>query len=216
MKENQNDEARANRLVDMEKSYATIYVTLISIIQATVFGLLIATFYEHYNDFTPLKILIFVTTFLIIVIIWNQYILASTAFRYIPRLFPDSILPFLLGFCETLVIHYIFSPLYLWCYSVAVVMIIGWFALVNGYQNARQHSANEVLLQQLHPWPRLSQILVLGLAVIFLVLGFVSYQYPNQLIHYIIAFFLLATMVLQVVMGARYWELILSRLYDKK
>jgi hypothetical protein len=216
--ENEKDERKDHdELIRLEKSYATIYVTLISIIQATVFGYLIAIFYEHYNDLKPLDILIFATTFLIIVIIWNQYILASTAFRYIPRLFPDSILPFLLGFIETLVINQIFSQLYLWCYSVALMMFIGWLAVFNGYQNAHQHPANKVLFQRLGSLPRISQVITLLLVIIFLILGLISQRYTsNQLVQYIVACFFLLTMIIQMAMGAKYWELILRNLYGRK
>lgn len=208
---NRKTESMQDRLVHIEKSYETIYVTLISIIQATVFGYLIATFNEHHSDFTHLRIVLFVTTFLMIVIVWNQYVMASTAFKYIPRLFPDSVLPFALGFTEIVVIGQIFADLHLWCYSVALVMVTGWLALVNGYRNARHHPTNVVIFQRLGHWPKLSQILVLVISMLFALLGLVSYQYAsNQPIQHIVACFFLVSMVVQLVTGAKYWELIIG------
>jgi len=147
------------RLVHIPISFRDVYIILVSIIQATVFGYLIVKFDEHYTDFTHLTILLFTTTFLVIIVVWNQYMTGFTALRFKPQLFLDSILIFALGFTETLAIHHIFSELYLWCYSMAAATFMSWLALVNGLHNARQHLANDRIFQRLGYWPRVIQIL---------------------------------------------------------
>ena len=95
----------------LKKSYPSVYLTLVSIIQATVFGYFVISFVDHLNDLTLLNILLSISTFLLIALIWNEYVIGSTSFIGIPKL-QDAFLPFFVGFLQTISIPYIFSKLY--------------------------------------------------------------------------------------------------------
>jgi hypothetical protein len=200
----------------MTISFTEVYIILVSIIQATVFGYLIVKFFENYYDFTPLKILIFITTFLLIIMVWNQYMIGATALRFKPQLFPDSILIFALGFTETLVIYHIFSDLYLWCYSMGLVTFISLLTTVNGFHNAKQFSSNDIIFEKLGKWPKLIQIFLFVTSILYVILGYISYQIVKiQAIQYIIASLFLILTLFYLGGGFKYWTIIMSKPNNK-
>jgi hypothetical protein len=210
-----NDEEKKNlqdTILDMKVSFTEVYLILVSIIQGTVFGFLFVKFYDHYNDFTPLKIIILLTTFLLIIMIWNQYMIGSTALRFKPQLFPDSIIIFTLGFTETLVIYHIFTELYLWCFSMAVVTFMSWLTTVNALNNAQRYKINEPIFQKLGYWPKLFQIVLFITVILYVILGYVSYQYATtETIQYVIASIFLIFTLMYLAGGFKYWEIIMSK-----
>jgi hypothetical protein len=201
-----------DRIVNIPISFTEVYIILVSIIQATVFGYLIVKFDEHYTDFTHLTILLFIATFLLIIVVWNQYMTGSTALRFKPQLFPDSLLIFALGFTETLAIHHIFSELYLWCYSMAAATFVSGLALLNGLRNARQHPANDIIFQRLGYWPRVIQILFFATAILYVLLGYASYHSAENGIAYL---FLILTLI-YLIGSFKYWATIVHGPHKKE
>jgi hypothetical protein len=135
----------------------------------------------------------------------------STALRFKPQLFPDSIIIFVLGFSETLIIYHIFSDLYLWCYSMAIVTFVEMLSMVNGIKNARQLPENDIIFQQLGYWPKLYQILFSCTSLLYIILGYISYQFANILtIEYFIASVFLIFTILFLAGTFNYWRIIVK------
>ena len=77
---------------------ASVYVTVLNIIQCIAFGFLVIEVKDivNKNEFGLISILRGVNTFVIILFVWYRYV---AEFQYLwPMSFMDTIIPFLIGF----------------------------------------------------------------------------------------------------------------------
>lgn len=195
----------------VKRTYSSGYLTLVSIIQAIIFGYFIVTIGENFTDITPLRALISLSTFLVIIIVWNECMIGSTTLRYIPRL-TDSSLPFLIGLTEFLIIYHIFSVLHLWFYSIAASTFVGFFSYLNIFSSAMKDPANRSIFQSLGNWPTMTEMFCYISTIIFIFFGVISYIYSLRMnVHYL---FVCITISMQVVFfyrGIKYWELTIGK-----
>jgi hypothetical protein len=122
----------------LEESFSSVYLTLTSIIQGAAFSVLavnVATQYERYNS---IQWILSITTFILIILAWNEYMIGATAFVWIPWL-GDTIIPFGLGVLEVFIIEAIGRDPSTWFLFAAALALWTSAAFVNMYVNASQY-----------------------------------------------------------------------------
>jgi hypothetical protein len=200
----------------VKQTYSSGYLTLVSIIQAIIFGYFIVTLGDHFTDITPLNALISLSTFLVIIIIWNEYMIGSTTLRYIPRL-TDSSLPFLIGLTEFLIIYHVFSVLHLWFYSLAASTFVGFFSYLNVFSSAMKDPENEPIFQRLGNWPTMTEMFCYISTIIFIIFGVISYIYSLRInVHYLLVCITISMQVAFFYRGVKYWELTMDKTQNRK
>ncbi len=151
----------------IKAQFSTIYLTLISVIQASVLSYAMVCTDGLLHGLTARTAILLTTTFLVIVMSWNEYVMGSTTFRWVPTLV-DSFLPFLVGASEFLMVRSLVRDGAGWYFWLAAFCFLGWGAFVNQYREARRLSDNRAVIAALGRWTLSTEILLLiisGLAV---------------------------------------------------
>jgi hypothetical protein len=214
----------------IRRQFATVYLTLISIIQAVVFEYLIFSVDEHWLSMDLTKMLAVITTFILIICTWNEYMMGSVALTWMPKL-KDAFIPFLLGISEWIVIRNIFSSIHLWFYSLALFCFFGWIAFYNMFRSARQYPENTFIFSSLGRLPFITEIWTLSSGVSFAFFGVILYKFASGIkmnfitipslttqyilisgltVQYIMVLFSLVMYMLFLYRGILYWNRILG------
>ncbi len=200
----------------IKASFSSVYLTLISIIQACVLGYWMFLVGTNYIILAPITIILLVFTFLMIITTWNEYMMGTTAFRWIPRL-KDSFIPFMIGISEFFVVHNIFSNMSLWCFSMALFSFVGYLAYLNMYHSARKHPENTAIFGLLGPLPKVTEILAFSYSVIFAFLGVITHKFPSSLtVQYITVSFSGIIFGTFLYRGVLYWNRIVGTALEDK
>jgi hypothetical protein len=200
----------------VKRTYSSGYLTLLSVIQAIIFGYFILTLGENFADITTLNALISLSTFLVIIIVWNEYMIGSTTLRYIPKL-TNSSLPFLMGLAEFLIIYHIFSVLHLWFYSLAASTFVGFFSYLNVFSIAMKDPENDCIFQRLGNWPTMTEMFCYVSTIIFIIFGVISYVYSIRIyVHYLLVCITISMQVAFFYRGIKYWELTINKPQSRK
>jgi hypothetical protein len=126
-------EAAIRRIKD---DFTSTYLTLVSIVQGVVLSTLVVNVTTSARDHhlaLPV-ILEGVNSFLMIVILWNEYMMGSNAFEWVPAIF-DSIVPFALAITELFIVNSI-GDAKAWLLFMGLAWFAGMFAFVNSYVRA--------------------------------------------------------------------------------
>jgi hypothetical protein len=126
-------------LRDLRESFAPSYLTLISIIEGVLLGLgfeLIATGHIAVRLQDPAILLVF-NNLVLIMLVWNEYRMGSSMFRWVPSL-ADAVIPFMLGGFQAALVLTVPYPL-AWLGWIAAF----YAAAVIAYQNMYRRSAEE-------------------------------------------------------------------------
>jgi hypothetical protein len=154
----------------LRESFSTTYLTLMSIIQGATLGYLVVVVDEGLAVFTTATWLMVATTFLIIVAVWHEYMIAVTTFTWIAGL-RDSLIPFLFGGSEMMLIRSLRRPSELeWTFlAAAFVAIVALIAFINMYRSAAtEEDLNNDLLVAVRFYRWLNLVFV-GLASLILI-----------------------------------------------
>jgi hypothetical protein len=122
-----------SRLAEMvPASFSSFYLTLISMIHGVALGLLATKLPNFISPFKPVGLLYASFTFAVIVIVWHEYVLAAQEFWW-EITWWDSLVPFLLGMGEFLMIEYLGrGPNYIaWFFAASFTGLAGTFAYIN-------------------------------------------------------------------------------------
>lgn len=96
------EDTEADKVAQRLKSqFAPAYLTLASIIQGVALSTLVARVEATNTGFDAVAWLLTITTFLVILDIWNEYLMMVQAYIWLPSLL-DSIVPFAFLAAETL------------------------------------------------------------------------------------------------------------------
>lgn len=208
--------------------FAPVYITLISIIQATAFGYFL---YRLSQDFvrvqdSPLWYSIYglalVTVFFVIVIIWFEYMIGSITFIWKPGL-ADCFIPFLFGITECSLIasciYYVqeIDKLYYWYFSFAGVCIIAIWAYRNMYFKAKKEEVNDAVFNIIEnpKWYRnfilINKYLSTSISLVFIIMGLISVLLPiKEYIYLIFNILALVIFIGFIFRGYLYWEQIIK------
>jgi hypothetical protein len=98
--EDEEAAAATRRLLQrIEDSFREVYLILVSIVQGVALGFLALTVTSGYADYGLVEWVRTINGFLVVVFVWQEYMIASMAFAWVPTLL-DSLLPFALGVAE--------------------------------------------------------------------------------------------------------------------
>lgn len=137
-------------------AFSSAYLTLISIIQGAAFAYLAGFGVANYSHFkTPIAWILVCTSFVIIVLGWNEYLMGALAFVWIPTLL-DAVIPFGLGVIEVLLITAIADDPQTWLAFLTLFALAGVIAYANLYGSAnapRYKQENAAAFSALGRWP---------------------------------------------------------------
>lgn len=160
-------------LSQLKGSFTSIYLTILSIIQAVALGELARVVADGYLRFTPVQWALVLLTFLILIIIWNHVTTDAMTWVWIPD-WRDSVIPFLLGAFELYQAHAIDIGLGAWLFGMVAGATLAVLEFFHVGRQARLESENAEVLRlfQRRSWSDLRQ----GVAgiIMFLVLGMAS------------------------------------------
>ena len=155
-----------------KEQFTPVYLTLISIIQASVLGYIMLYLHDPRAQLTLWTSARLLGSFLYIVAIWYSYACGAIAFRWVPGL-ADAAIPFALGAFEFLAVRSAGS-LFWWCMCNAGFAFTGALSYVNQYRCAVRHPENASVLRRLSRLRRLNPAVMgvcavwyVGLALLF-------------------------------------------------
>ncbi|TDB85053.1 hypothetical protein E1264_22425 [Actinomadura sp. KC216] len=119
----------------IEGSFKDIYLTQISIIQGVAFGFLARSALTGPSP-SASQWLAYGTAFIVIVGVWQEYMVGSTAFTWVPTML-DSVAPYLLGVLEFLIIVQVRDSTGAFLAMIAVTECICLIACINWWLHAR-------------------------------------------------------------------------------
>ena len=157
----------------LKDSFAPTYLTVLSVIQGVALADLASVVVAGYQQFTIVQWLLVVFTFVVLIIIWNQYAMQSSAVYWVPD-FRDAAFPFLFGALELLLNHTIRLSVSAWLVVLAVIMSLGVLASWYSEVRAKEEDENAQLMSLLNRGLRLGMLYTLGISLLFLLLAVVS------------------------------------------
>ena len=124
----------------LKSQFAPAYLTLASIIQGVALSTLVMRVEATYPGFNAVAWLLTVTTFLVILDIWHEYLMMVLAYVWLPSLL-NSIVPFAFVAAELFLAHFVFGNVRGWLLAYAGCYLVGiaaWFM-----QNAQVRSRTD-------------------------------------------------------------------------
>ncbi len=158
--------------------WPTYYITFMSIIQSLVLGYLllsaksvIATMSTQ-GVYNPVIIVQLIVAFVVIVSLWQGYMIDISAYRSIMQT-PDAVIPFLFGITESFMIFSIeFQQFAWWCFNGTLHSLVVFLAVFTQQQQVKKFpEQNSVVLELLGPLARQKEIGVLFTAAIMFFFG---------------------------------------------
>lgn len=164
--------------------FPTYYMTLMSILQATALSYLIVSMKSGILDdlfkgtIDPPVVVMFLNSTLVIIEIWYEYMMGALAYRWTPTIL-DSLIPFLLGFSEFLLIISIdYRSQLSWYLAMAMVCFTSMFAYYNMYRGSYvNYRINKITLESLGNMTILNQILISLSGVTFLAFAAIEWHF---------------------------------------
>lgn len=156
-------------LTSLRTAFSSSYLTLTSIIQGVALAYLVVVVDEEMHEFGAAQWLFVATAFLAIASAWHEYMTAVTVFVWVPRLW-DSLIPFLLGGSELMLIRSLRRPGGLeWSFlALGAVAAVTLLAFVNMYRSAAaEEDLNADLLARMGFYRPLNLAFSSGAAVLF-------------------------------------------------
>ena len=205
----------ARLLTSLYASFTSTYLTLTSILQGVALAYLVVVVDDEMHAFEAAHWILVVTTFLMIVAAWHEYMTAVTVFVWIPRL-RDSLIPFLLGGAELVLIRSLGQQTELeWFFlAMAVTSLVTLVAFLNMYASAAaERDKNRVLLENTRFYERLSLTFVSCSGVLFLIFSAVEARAPaSATLDVVLAATTLALVVAFLARSAIYWHKVIDLL----
>lgn len=124
----------------MLRSHESSYLSLMSIVQGVAFGFLALQVYENIRDYGLVAWILTITTFLLIILTWNEYIIGITIFKWVPNLI-DASIPFLLSASEICLAATIKEKYQDWYFAFFIFCIVALIAFCNMYYRAQKSSS---------------------------------------------------------------------------
>jgi len=148
------------------EQFTPVYLTLISIIQASVLGYMMVYLHDPRAQLTLWTWVRLLGSFLFVVGMWYGYACGAIAFRWVPGL-ADAGIPFALGAFEFLAVRGAGS-LFWWCMCDAGFALTGALSYVNQYRCAFRHPENAPVLRRLSRLRKLNPA-VMGVCAVWYV-----------------------------------------------
>lgn len=157
-------------LRDLRDSFAPSYLTLISIIQGVLLGLsfeLVSEGRATTGPTDPASLLVF-NNIVFIALVWNEYRMGSSMFRWIPSLL-DAVIPFTVGGLQAALILTTTRPT-TWMAVLAMIYAASVVAYENMYRRAAAEERNALVVDhnRFFRWfnPAISGVLAVGIGLV--------------------------------------------------
>jgi len=175
--DNTTQESTASDIVAerLKSQFAPAYLTLASIIQGVALATLVMRVEATYPGFNAVAWLLTITTFLVILDIWHEYLMMVLAYVWLPTLL-DSIVPFAFVAAELFLAHFVYGNVRGWLLAYAGCFLVGiaaWY--LQNAQVRRLAEENRDVHQRLASYDRFRGVLVVILAILSL-LGWALYD----------------------------------------
>jgi len=132
----------------MKDAFTSMYQTLLSIIQGVALADLATSVAARYQQLTLLHWLMILTTFDILIVVFQVYWIQSAVWGWIPDV-RDAAIPFVSGALELFLNQTIFLNMGLWCLGLAGIAGMGALGTVHMVWRARGEIENTELLNLL-------------------------------------------------------------------
>lgn len=154
-------------LSQLKGSFTSIYLTILSIVQAVALGELARAVADDYHQFTPVQWALVLLTFLILIIIWNHVTTDAMTWVWIPD-WRDSVIPFLLGAFELYQAHAIVAGLSPWLFGMVAGAALAVLEFFHVGRQVRLEAENAEVLRlfRSRSWSDLRQGIV-GIGLFF-------------------------------------------------
>lgn len=187
-------------------TFGVAYLTLTGVTQSVATAVLATRVEANFESFAIEHWLITGSTFLLIVLIWNEYLIASIAYFWTPSV-ADALIPFALLATELFVVHNVYPDMRAWLASLGVTLGIGCLAFMYGFWQAGRHPAhNAGVIKALGIHRALTMVatgagfvVFGGLAIFYDVLGIGDHTLT-------VAMIAMALMVATLLRGVPYWN----------
>ncbi len=193
--------------------FPTYMITFFSVIQSIVLGYLLLTIKDQlvyplagvFPD--PVWITAIIATFLLVITVWQEYVIASITFEYVPNL-PDALIIFLFGLTQALVVFSIDYHRIVWyCFSMSSVCIVAFLAYVNALHEAKWNlEKNRVALELSRNLYRISKSWILVYSIPSFLFGISEILWPSRLNPLYIVIIIAASLVAWLIRGHIFWR----------
>lgn len=163
----------------MKNSYTSMYQTILSIIQGVALADLATSVAARYQQLTLLHWLMILTTFVILIVVFQVYWIQSTVWGWIPDI-RDAAIPFVFGALELFLNHAIFLSMGLWFAGLTGLAGLGALGTVHMVWRAHEESENEELLNMLRGHHLLFLLYFSGAAAISLLFAYICFMADLQ------------------------------------
>lgn len=210
-----NSDNKREIIERIKNQFSSAYLTLISLIEASILGFLIYDFNNKLipiSSFTLDSIVIFceyTTVFLIIVIVWGEYVMGSIVFRWIPGI-TDVFIPFLTGLAQASAICFIDYELSShWLFALSSICVFSWWAYINMYQKSEKNKEdNKPVLTALNTWKKINYTITSTLAGFLIMVGIFISIYSSRWLNITISCLTCIITILYVFKCRYYWQTI--------
>lgn len=121
----------------LESSFRDVYLQLLSVIQGVAFGFLATITLSNAASLKTSNWFALLTCLVVILIIWQEYMVGSTAFAWIPTIL-DTITPFGLGIIEFAMIGFAVGPTRPFLLVMLIAFLLGMVAVANWWFHAKR------------------------------------------------------------------------------
>jgi hypothetical protein len=128
-------------------TFGVAYLTLTGVTQSVAMAVLAARVEATYEDFHFVNWIMAINTFLVIVVVWNDYMIAAIAYFWTPTL-ADAFFPFTLLALQLGVAHNVYPDERMWFLWTGLLLAVGCAAFGYGFWQAERHTKdNHEVLQ---------------------------------------------------------------------
>jgi len=108
----------------LKEQFAPVYLTLTSIIQGVALAFLATRVEDTYARFDATDWLLTIATFVVFLVVWQEYLMQVLAFVWVPTLL-DAIVPFSFLACELFLAHFVYQDLRNWLLTLGLTFVVG-------------------------------------------------------------------------------------------
>ena len=199
----------------MRDSFTSMYQTLLSIIQGVALADLATSVALRYQQLTLLHWLMILTTFDILIVVFQVYWIQSAVWGWIPDV-RDAAIPFVFGALELFLNHTIFHNMGLWFLGLAAIAGLGALGTVHMVWRARGETENLELLNLLKGHHQLFLLYYTGAAVVSFLFAYICFMANLQasdgvqgmrgLLALFLSLLIAISLVVSSLLSNRYWR----------
>jgi hypothetical protein len=162
----------------LKSTFGVAYLTLTGVTQSVAMAVLAARVEATYEQFDPVHWVLVLNTFLVIVLVWNEYMIAAIAYFWTPTL-ADAFFPFGLLALQLVAAHTVFPDPRAWFLAVGALLAVGSASFAYGFSRVRRHPEdNSGVLRAIgvHQWLTMvftgaGGVLAIGIGLLYDVAG---------------------------------------------